>query len=95
MPIDTFNIVSNRRKSLVKQVNEANAISYDPELILPQITSSGMDTHKPPELNQRVIHQSGTAHLDNKRRTTGSIFMTPNVIVQSNNKPNLQHALST
>lgn len=26
-PIDTFNIVSNRRKSLVKQVNEANANS--------------------------------------------------------------------
>lgn len=25
VPIDTFNIVSNRRKSLVKQVNEANA----------------------------------------------------------------------
>jgi hypothetical protein len=27
VPIDTFNIVSNRRKSLVKQVNEANANS--------------------------------------------------------------------
>ena len=27
VPIDTFNIVSNRRKSLVKQVNEANAAS--------------------------------------------------------------------
>jgi hypothetical protein len=27
MPIDTFNIVGDRRKSLVKQVNEANANS--------------------------------------------------------------------
>jgi hypothetical protein len=27
VPIDTFNIISNRRKSLVKQVNEANALT--------------------------------------------------------------------
>lgn len=54
-----------------------------------------METHKPPELNQMIIHQSGPTVIDSKRRTTGSIFMTPNVIMNQNIKPNLQHALST
>ena len=74
VPIDTFNIVSNRRKSLVKQVNEANAnsdaalsmnfkggpvssqtfdlgemtnkMTNNPNLVLPQISKSGMNSYQ-------------------------------------------------
>ena len=64
MPIDTFNIVSNRRKSLVKQVNEANANS-DAALSMPfkggpvssQTFDLGEMTNKAPNNPNLVLPQ--------------------------------------
>ena len=75
MPIDTFNIVGDRRKSLVKQVNEANANS-NAHAIANSIATANSNAQPDASANSRTLQgttRTPQRHQGDSRGTPGGL----------------------